>query len=64
MSEKHVKCCDEGEIRIKWVKADPFNGPAKDGWALGFHSWGDVDWEGISFCPFCGTAVPEAADEQ
>jgi len=58
---KVAKCCEEAQKTkiIIWKRGNTFCGPDKDGWAIGLHGWGDVYYENISFCPFCGKELED-----
>ena len=51
-------CCTKALDYIQWRLPDNFCGPEREGWALPlFCQCGDVAWENVAFCPFCGTML-------
>jgi hypothetical protein len=53
-----LPCCNKGGEWIKYREYDFDDGPEEDGFCIGFHcAGGDVYYENIDCCPFCGTTI-------
>lgn len=57
MACKEVNCCEQGAQTVIW--RDNFSESEESGFAVPLHTGGDVYYERITFCPWCGRPVPD-----
>ena len=58
--KKLTSCCEKAEdLRIRWRKADKWEGPEDTGWSMpsGADYDGNDNYVNINFCPWCGSKL-------
>lgn len=57
--DKYEGCCLSARQfkAISYREAEPGNGPEQDGWCIGFWSAGDVYFDNVKYCPYCGSRL-------
>lgn len=56
---ERADCCDEAtEGIVQYRRADQFEGPEEDGWAIHADRGDQSEYVNVLFCPYCGTELP------